>query len=129
MVNFLYTSNLIGMETSFEFSDNVLGIILEDKMDNDYLKQIHSRLREKFEKNHLISVYLEDRNTNGITLQAVVKDLAFEMNHKRSLQKIAIVSDSKFFKFVAELKEKLIDVHVESFDKEERMKAMNWVMQ
>lgn len=117
------------MNTSFEFSDNVLGIIFENKMDEEDLKQIRDMLREKIERYPQISVYLEDRNSNGITLKAFFKDLVFEMKYKRSLHKIAVVTDAKWFKFVTGLKEKLVDAQVESFDKEERMKAMNWVMQ
>ena len=117
------------MNTSFEFSNNVLGIIFENKMDEEDLKQIHDMLRKKIEKYTQISIYLEDRNSNGISLKAFFNDLVFEMTYKQSLYKIAVVTDAKRFKFFTGLKEKLVDAQVESFDKEERMKAMNWVMQ
>lgn len=117
------------MKTSFEFSDNVLGIILEQKLDSEHLQQIQKMLQDKIDEFNQISVYLEDRNNDGITLMAVLKDLAFEMSHRRSLQKIAVVTDAKFFKMVTDMKEKLVGAEVESFDSEERMRAMNWVMQ
>lgn len=117
------------MKTTFEFSDNVVGIILEQKMDHDRLKQIQQMLQEKIEKYNKINVYLEDRHDDGITLKAVFKDLLFEMQQKNSLHKIAVVTDAKFFKLFTEVKKILVDAQVESFDKEERMKAMNWVMQ
>ena len=117
------------MKTSFEFSDKVLGIILEQKMDSENLKQIQKMLQERTEKYGEISVYLEDKYNDGITLKAVLKDLAFEVNKKESLQKIAVVTNAKFFKLVAEMKEKLVGAEVESFDSEDRMTAMNWVME
>ncbi|MHA6279482.1 SpoIIAA family protein [Salinimicrobium sp. CAU 1759] len=117
------------MKTSFEFSDNVLGIILEHKMDHYNLKQIQQMLQEKIEKYNEINVYVEDRNNDGITLKAVFKDLLFEMKQKDSLRKIAVVTDAKLFQLFTEVKKMLVDAQVESFEKEERMKAMNWVME
>ena len=117
------------MKTSFEFSGDVVGIILEQKMNTENLEQIQKMLQEKIQKYNQISVYLEDRNSDGITLQAIFKDLVFEMKQKESLQKIAVVSDAKLFKFVTVVKEKLVGAEVESFSKEERLRAMNWVME
>jgi hypothetical protein len=117
------------MKTSFEFSDNVLGIILEHKMDNENLQQIQQMLQEKIQRYNQIRVYLEDRNSDGITLKAVIKDLLFEIKQKESLQKIAVVTDAKWFKLVSEIKEFLVDAEVESFGRQERMRAMNWVME
>lgn len=117
------------MKTSFEFSDNVLGVILENKFDSENLQRIQKMLQEKIERFEKIRVYLEDRNSNGITLKAVFRDLAFEMKNKKSLQKIAVVTDAKFFQVVTEMKEILVDTEVETFDRENRIKAMNWVME
>lgn len=117
------------MKTTFEFSDNVLGIILEQRMDTEHLKQIQQMLQEKIDKHNEVRVYLEDKNNDGITLTAALKDLAFEMSRKTALKKIAVVTDARFFKLVSEIKEQLLDTEVESFGKENRMTAMNWVME
>lgn len=117
------------MKTTFEFSDNVLGIILETRMDTESLKRIQNMLQEKIERHKEVRVYLEDRNNDGITLTAALKDLAFEMSRKTALKKIAVVTDARFLKLVSEIKEQLIDTEVEVFDRENRMRAMNWVME
>lgn len=98
-------------------------------MDSDHLRRIQKMLQEKIRKHDQISIYLEDRNSDGISLTAVLKDLVFEMKRQRSFQKIAVVTDARFFKLVTDLKEKLVATEVESFDSEDRLKAMNWVME
>ena len=117
------------MKTTFEFSDNVLGIILEQKMTSENLKQIQKMLQEMIDRHSEVRIYLEDKNNDGISLPAALKDLTYEMSRKRALKKIAVVTDAKFFKLVTEVKEKLLDTEVESFGKENRMQAMNWVME
>ncbi|MGB7786713.1 MAG: STAS/SEC14 domain-containing protein [Salinimicrobium sp.] len=117
------------MKTSFEFSDNILGVILEKKIDSENIEDIQKMLEEKINRYKRVSIYLEDRHNDGITLMAVLKDLTFEVSRKGAFQKIAVVTDAKFFKLMTELKEKLVAAEVESFDREDRMRAMNWVMQ
>lgn len=117
------------MEITFEFSDNVLGIILEQKIDTENLKKIQRKLQEKIDKYNEIRVYLEDKNNDGITLKAALKDLSYEMSRKTAIKKIAVVTDARLFKLVSEIKEQLLDTKVEVFDKENRMRAMSWVME
>ncbi|GAB2765291.1 STAS/SEC14 domain-containing protein [Salinimicrobium soli] len=117
------------MKTTFEFSDDVFGVVLDEKLNTEKLKRIHEMLRERLQKCPKVSVYVEDQKNDGISLKAFLKDLAFELGNDDGMRKIAIVTDLKWFQLVTDLKNKLVETNIKSFDSQERMKAMNWVME
>lgn len=117
------------MITSFEFSDKVVGILLEEKLDTDSLGEIQGNLKERIEKYQEISLFLEDKQREGISLQAFLKELLFEFSHQKAFRKIAIVTDNKMFKMLSELKNVFVKTKVEVFSGKERIEAMNWVME
>lgn len=116
------------MKTSFEFSDKVIGIVLEEKLDEETLAKIHELVEQRLEKYSEVSLYLEDRYGSGVTLKAFLKDLWYELSNTEPLFKVAVVTDKERFKLVAVLKDKLLSTNVQYFDRQERMAAMNWVM-
>ena len=117
------------METSFELSDNVIGVILEEKLDKRMLRDIRDLVEERIKKYTWVSLYLEDRHNKGTTLKAFLKDLFYECSNTEPLLKIAVVTDKKRFKLVTGLKDILLTSNVQSFDKKERTKAINWLME
>lgn len=116
------------MKTSFEFSDKVIGIVLEEKLDEETLAKIHELVEQRLEKYSEVSLYLEDQYGSGVTLKAFLKDLWYELSNTEPLFKVAVVTDKERFKLVAVLKDKLLSTNVQYFDRQERMAAMNWVM-
>lgn len=117
------------MEESFKFSDKVIGVVIEDEINEDTLKGIKSLVNAKASEHHAINLYLEDRYNNGITLTAVLKDLLYEMSHDEPFFKIAVVTDKKLFRSIAKLKNMLLNIKVQSFEQKDRIQAMNWVME
>lgn len=117
------------MDVTFELSDQVIGIILKEEVDSSKIKEIKSLIEERLNVRKNIHLYLEDRLGNGMTLKAFFKDLVFEMKGPDPFSKIAVVTDSKWFQFLAELKEKLVTANVQAFESKDRIEAMNWVME
>lgn len=117
------------MEVTFEFSENVVGIVLEEEINSDKLKEIKELVGERVDKHSGVNLYLEDRYNNGITLKAVLKDLAFELTNCEPFLKIAVVTDKKLFRVVAEIKDILLNIKVQPFELKDRVKAMNWVIE
>ncbi len=117
------------MNTSFELSDNVIGVVLEDKMDKDKLQEIQKMVKDRLEKHSWVSLYLEDRYNKGTTLKAFLKDILYELSNSEPLLKIAVVTDKKRFKILTGIKDSFLTSNVQSFDKKQRTKAMNWLME
>ena len=117
------------MEVTFEFSEKVLGIVLEEEVDSDKLKEIKELIGKRLTKNQEVNLYLEDRYNNGITLKAILKDLVYELTNYEPYVKIAVVTDKKSFRAVTEIKDVLLNIKVQSFELKDRVKAMNWVIE
>lgn len=117
------------MITSFEFSDNVVGILLEKKLDADTLEEIKEDLEMRIEKHQEISLFLEDKCRDGISLQAFFKELLFESSNQEAFCKIAIVTDNTRFKILTEIKNFFVKTQVQVFNGKEKIKALNWVME
>jgi hypothetical protein len=117
------------METSFELSNNVVGVIFEEKLDNEKLKEIRKLVEERIEQYTWVSLYLEDRFNQGATLKAILEDLFYECSKTEPLLKVAVVTDKKRFRLVARVKDILLASNVQSFDRKDRTQAINWLME
>lgn len=117
------------MITSFEFSENVVGILLEQKLDADTLEEIKEELESRIEKHQEISLFLEDKCRDGISLQAFFRELLFEFSNQEAFCKIAIVTDNKWFKMLTEIKNFFVKNQVQVFSGKDRIKALNWIVE
>lgn len=98
-------------------------------MDKEKLREIQRMVKERLEKYSWVSLYLEDRYDKGTTLKAFLDDITHELSNSEPLLKIAVVTDKKRFKFLSGIKDSFLKSNVQSFDKKERTKAMNWLME
>ena len=117
------------MEKSFEFAENVVGFMINAEIDQKKMEEILMVVKERIEKVTPICLYLEDQSQKGISFGAFMKTLAFHFSHGKDLEKIAIVTDDVVFQNSMEMKDVFVPAKVKSFDRKERLEAMNWVMQ
>lgn len=117
------------MVSSFEFAENVVGFMVREEIDREKAEEILSALKERMKKVSPICLYLEDQGNQGISVAGFIKTLAFHFSHSKDLEKIAIVTDSTGFEKSMELKDLLVSAQVKCFESEQRMEAMNWVME
>ena len=117
------------MEKSFEFSENVVGFMVNQEIDQEKIEEILSALKERVKKVTPICLYLEDESDEGISLAAFFKALSFHFSHSKDLEKIAIVTDNQKLQTSMEMKDALVPADIKCFGKEKRLEAMNWVMQ
>ena len=117
------------MERSFEFSENVVGFLVNQEIGQEKIEEILSALKERVEEVSPISLYVEDESDEGISLAAFFKAVSFHFSHSKDLEKIAIVTNDKKFQKSMEMKDLLVSSDIKCFEKEKRLQAMNWVMQ
>ena len=117
------------MEISFELSDKVVGIIFKSKIEKEDINKLHDILRERIEKYGEVSLFLEDQFGDSMSLKALFLDLTFEFTNSTQIKKIAIVSDEKWLEIVSGFKDIITGTDVAWFSKQNRMEAMNWVME
>lgn len=116
------------MKASFEFNDNVIGILVDSELNQKQIKDILALLEERLQKHSQVSLYVEDEKNKGISFKALLKAFRFTSVHSGEIMKIAIVTDSLSYQLEAQVKDFLVSTEVKVFASEERISAMNWVM-
>ncbi|TDN81047.1 SpoIIAA-like protein [Salegentibacter sp. 24] len=116
------------MEKTFEFADNVVGFLVNKEIDKKKIDEILSKIKDRLEVVSPICLYLEDGSGQGISIAGFLKAMEFHYSHSKELKKIAIVTDHKLFEKSMDIKDLVVPAHIKSFEKKERMKAMNWLM-
>ena len=99
------------------------------EIDKEKMEEILNAVKGRIEKVTPIRLYLEDQSDEGISFGAFMKTLAFHFSHGKDLEKIAIVTDDTVFHNSMEMKDVFVPARVQSFDRKERLKAMNWVIE
>ena len=115
------------MVSTFEFSENVVGIMIDSNIDDKVLREVHNFIESRFVKNDTINLLVEIKPGVEIPILVMFKDLLFKLSHNRCFRKIAVISEEGFFKKMMSFKDFLMDAEVKTFDSEDRLKAMNWI--
>ncbi len=115
------------MISSFEFADNVVGIIIERDVDKKMLEGVHDLLRKKFKQSAVINLYLEIKPGVKIPVPLLVKDLIFQLRHKGKFNKLAIVTNQDLLRNIMKFRDLVLEAEVEVFTQKNRIKAMNWI--
>lgn len=115
--------------TTFELSDEVVGVIFKSQITDGELKKLRGILNDKIKKFGKVNVYIEDQFGDAISLKALIKDLIFEFTNTTKIMKIGLVTDAKWFRKTAEVKSFLTGTTVETFRMKNRLEAINWISQ
>ncbi|HEY9184496.1 MAG TPA: STAS/SEC14 domain-containing protein [Salegentibacter sp.] len=116
------------MEETFAFANNVVGFIVNEEIDKNKMEDILAAIKDRLEVVSPICLYLEDTSDEGISIPAFLKTLEFHFSHPQDFEKIAVVTNDKLFKKSMELKNHLVLAKVKTFERKDRLNAMNWVI-
>lgn len=115
------------MISSFEFADNVVGIIIDRDVDNTLLEHVHQQLREKFRQLPVINLYLEIKPEVNIPVPLLLKDLLFQLRNNGKFHKIAIVTNHDLLRNMMRFRDLILEAEVGIYLYQERISAMNWI--
>ncbi len=115
------------MLSSFSFSEDTVGFLLEGTFGEETVQQLHDQIREKLQVYDTINLYLEDSRIETFSLTAVIENLFFKLEHKGQFNKVALVSDRKWIHLCGKIEKMLADINVKSFVSEDRMEAITWI--
>lgn len=115
------------MLSSFSFSKDTVGFILEGTFDNNTSEKLHQEVLEKLTVYPKINLYLEDDGIEEFTLPSLVKELLFKLKHADKFTKVAIVSDQKWLKMCGSIENMIMTAQVKNFSVSERLEAISWI--
>jgi len=109
-------------------SERALGIRITGKIEREDMDKIVKAAEAGFKKFEKLTVYVEVVSFGGISLSALIEDLAFAIPNYGRFEKKAVVSDKEWLGKVANWSDKFVPgITVRHFTPDERDKALEWV--
>ena len=113
--------------TSVQTSENIVYTIAEEKLHDDDYERIVPLLQEKIQTFGKVRWYFEMRDFEGWTLSAAWDDLKFDFKNLDKMERIAMVGDEKWEKYLTQLMKPFTTADMKFFSMEEADEAKNWI--
>ena len=108
-------------------TDNLIGCKIDGKINTEDIEKLATYIEDKLLKNKKLRIYVEVTKLEGISLEALFKDLRLGIKHFSNFDKKAIVTDKEWMKRVAAIADKLFpNIEVKCFSFAEKEKALAW---
>ena len=115
------------MLSTFELTGHVIGLIIDRDLTEEILNEIIAEIEERTKVHDTINVFIELEKGRDITITALLKGIKYKYSNAENFEKVAIVTDSKWFQTAVNLSDILIDVEVRTFDLKDRLEAIHWI--
>ena len=115
------------MVSSFEFAENVVGIIIDSDVNDKLMAKIQKDIKEKMKCHHTINLFFEIRSGIDVSLPAFIHQMVFNFNIKERFKKIAVVTDLQWLKASMLIKNLLTESEIEIYSTNSRMEALEWI--
>ncbi len=107
--------------------DNIYAVRLSGKVSRDEYRVFLSELRDSFKPDEKISVLIELDDFHGADLAAIKDDLTFGIKSAISFEKVAIVGDKKWQKWMIQIASPFINCEIEYFNRNTLQDAWDWL--
>ena len=109
--------------------DDVVGFRIEGKINGDDISLVESEIEARLERYPKLRIYAEVDRLAGVTVGALLKDIAFSLRHFRDFEREAIVSDAAWLKKLADIGDRVVPgIKVRHFYRSERDDALEWII-
>ena len=115
------------MLSTFDFAGHVVGVIIDRDLTDEILEEIIAEIKARLDVHENINVFIELEKGRHITLKALLHGVDYKYSHAEYFNKIAIVTDSKWFQGAVNVSDILLDVDVRTFDLKDRLEAVQWI--
>lgn len=106
-------------------ADNVIGCRIDGKIDTGDIETVAEYIEDKIMQDKKQRIYVELIKLEGISLEALFKNLKLGIKHFNDFDKKAIITDKGWIKKVAAIADKIFpNIEVKCFSFEE--KALEW---
>lgn len=108
--------------------DRIIGLIVDGKIEAKDLTNVMQSIEKKLKQQEKLRIYAEVNNWSGMSLEALIEDLKFSLQHFKDFDKEAIVSDIWWLENLAAIGNILFsNIEVKHFRFADRDKALEWI--
>lgn len=109
-------------------ASNVIGCKIIGKIETSDFEHVSSTAEEKLKKHQKLRVYTEIESLEGVSLEALVKNLQFTWQHFGDFEKEAIVSGEQWLEMLANISDRLFpSLEVRHFSPAQKDQALLWL--
>lgn len=108
-------------------SPKIVGVRCSGKLNDEDYKVMEPKLEEAIKSEGTIRLFAEFNDFHGWDLHAAWDEFRIGMKHSNEFEKIAMVGDKKWERWVATITSMFTPAKVRYFDKSEMEKAWYWL--
>ncbi|MEL7036004.1 MAG: STAS/SEC14 domain-containing protein [Cyanobacteria bacterium J06592_8] len=108
-------------------SDRVIGLHVHGKIEVADLDPVIQQIEDKLKLHQKLRIYAEIESLEGMSLEALWKDIKFAVPHFRDFEKKAVVSEKQWVEQWTNFSNKLFSsIEVKHFHFDEKEQALEW---
>ncbi|TRO67115.1 STAS/SEC14 domain-containing protein [Christiangramia sabulilitoris] len=115
------------MTTSFELAGHVVGIMVDEDVDQEYLDKIHGIIEKKLAVNDKINLFCEIMPNNEVPLKYFLRNIRFKFEHSDQINRLAMVTDLNWVRGFMDVDNFFVSTEVKSFELKDRLEAIQWI--
>jgi predicted transposase YbfD/YdcC len=109
--------------------NNVIATKATKKLTTTDYEKLLPILKDRLKQYEKIRWYFEMENFQGWELKAFWEDVKFDAKHANDFEKIAMVGDKQWEKWMTDLMKPFTPAEIKFFELAEREKALTWIKQ
>ncbi len=109
-------------------SDQVVGLHVQGKIETADFEKVIREIEDKLKLYPKLRIYAEIESLEGMSPEALWKDLKFTVQHFRDFEREAVVSDQRWLEKWSNFSNKLFSsIEVKYFHFDQKQQALEWV--
>ncbi|MDJ0555261.1 MAG: STAS/SEC14 domain-containing protein [Microcoleaceae cyanobacterium MO_207.B10] len=109
-------------------NQNIVGFNIDGKIESSDIEKVTNLVEERLKSETKLRIYVEVKNIQGISLEALWQDLKFGLRHLKDFQKKAVVCEESWMTKLAAASNKIFtNIEVKCFSFSEKDEALEWV--
>ncbi len=122
---------MIGDNIMFQFipvhEENTYAVRVSGRLDHEDYQKFLPELEELLEENEKISLLIEFDDFHGADLSAIKDDFNFGRKHNDDFEKLAVVGDKKWLKWMTLLSRPFVKAEIKYFERPDLQSAWDWI--
>ena len=109
---------------------NVVGFRISGRIEDADFDRVAALIEQTLDAHDRVRVYAEIESLDGVSLDALWKDLRFSCKHIRDVEREAVVTDKQWLANLAQISDKLFSgLEVKHFGLDQKDEARDWILE
>lgn len=115
------------MHTLFDAGSNTLGIKVGSKLTKQDYEEVIPAIEQKLQEFGELNILIQLEEFEGMEIGALWEDLKFDVKHRNDFNRLAIVGQREWMKWMTKLSKPFFDAEVKFFEPDQVQEAWQWL--